>query len=123
MDPVTLVVTALAAGASSGVSGAATAAVGDAYAALKELLKRRFTGRGQDPRMLEAAGTEPAVWQARLADELTPADLDDEVRTTAQRLLAAADPAGYQAGRYLLDLRGAQGVQIGDGNTQTNTFG
>jgi hypothetical protein len=37
-------------------------------------------------------------------------------------LLALLDPTGTRAGKYMVDLRGAQGVQVGDHNTQTNTF-
>jgi hypothetical protein len=40
----------------------------------------------------------------------------------AQQLMALLDAAGRQSGKYLVDLRGAQGVQVGDHNTQTNTF-
>jgi len=32
------------------------------------------------------------------------------------------DPEGTDAGKYRVDVRGAQGVQIGDHGTQTNTF-
>jgi hypothetical protein len=45
MDPVTLIVTALAAGAVLGLKDAASAAVKDAYAGLKALVKKRFVGR------------------------------------------------------------------------------
>ena len=45
MDPVTLIVTALAAGAVFGLKDTASAAVKDAYAGLKALVKRRFVGR------------------------------------------------------------------------------
>ena len=40
MDPITLIVTALAAGAASGAAEAASAAVKDAYAGLKALVAR-----------------------------------------------------------------------------------
>ena len=45
MDPVTLIVTALAAGAASALQDGAAAAVKDAYARLKALVKKRFAGR------------------------------------------------------------------------------
>jgi len=45
MDPITLIVTALAAGAALGVQGAASAMVKDAYAGLKALVKKRLGDR------------------------------------------------------------------------------
>jgi RIP homotypic interaction motif len=37
--------------------------------------------------------------------------------------MALVDATGLARGRYDIDIRGAQGVQIGDHSTQTNTFG
>jgi hypothetical protein len=45
MDPITLIVTALAAGAALGVKDAASSAVKDAYAGLKALVGKRLAGR------------------------------------------------------------------------------
>ena len=42
MDPITLIVTALAAGAALGVKDAASSAVKDAYAGLKALVSKRL---------------------------------------------------------------------------------
>jgi hypothetical protein len=66
----------------------------------------------------------PQVWQAPLSAELTAvgADTDARIIAVAQRVMALVDEAGSASGKYLVDLRGAQGVQVGDYNTQTNTF-
>ena len=45
MDAVTLIVTALAAGAALGLKDTASAAVMDAYGSLKALVKKRLAGR------------------------------------------------------------------------------
>jgi hypothetical protein len=45
MDPITLIVTALAAGAALGVTDTASAMVKDAYAGLKALVRKRLGGR------------------------------------------------------------------------------
>jgi hypothetical protein len=45
MDPVALIVTALASGAALGVSDAASTAVTDAYGELKALVRRRLAAR------------------------------------------------------------------------------
>lgn len=36
--------------------------------------------------------------------------------------MSLMDADGARTGKYTVDLRGAQGIQVGDGNTQTNTF-
>jgi hypothetical protein len=120
VDPVTLVLTALAAGASAGLTGTATQGVSDAYTGLKGLLRRRLADR--DPEVLDAEETEPDAWRVRLGGQLAATDVDDEVRAAAERLLAATDLAGSHTGKYTVDVREAKGVQVGDNNTQTNTF-
>ena len=45
---------------------------------------------------------------------------DPDVVTLAGRLMELADPAGAGAGKYAVDLRNAQAVQVGDHNVQTN---
>jgi hypothetical protein len=120
VEPVTLVVTALAAGAAAGLTGTASTAITDAYIGLKTLLKRKFAGHGRDPDIVDAQEVEPGVWQARL--EPLGGDLDEEVLVAATRLLTLVDPDGARVGKYVVDVRDAKGVQVGDGNTQTNTF-
>jgi hypothetical protein len=124
MDPVTLIVAALAAGAASGAGEAATTAVKDAYQGLKRLVSARFAGRNPAEVALAEHETDPDTWQAPLARELlqTGTDTDPEVIEAAQRLMALLDQTGTRAGKYTVDLRGAQGVQLGDHNRQLNQF-
>ncbi len=123
MTGVELITAALAAGAGAGASGLATAATNDAYTGLRDALRRRFTGRRQAEQALAAEETDPGVWQTRLGDAVTEvgADHDEEVLAAARRLLALVDPAETQAGKYAVDLRGAQGVQVGDGTVHVDT--
>ena len=66
MEPVTTaILAAIAAGATAGVADTVKNAIGDAYAGLKELLRRKFGGQS---RMLEAvdrleADPESAGWK------------------------------------------------------------
>jgi len=122
VDPLTLVVTALATGASPALSETVGQAISDAYTGLKDLLRRRLAELRHDPEAVAADDTEPEAWRARLAGRLDAADVDDELLAAAEQVLAVADPEGYRAGRYVVDLRGAQGVQVGDDNVQNNTF-
>jgi hypothetical protein len=124
MDPVTLIVAALAAGAASGASETATTAIRDAYQGLKRLVSARFASRNSAEVALAEHETDPDTWEAPLARELhtTGADGDPAVIEAAQRLLTLLDSDGARAGKYTVDVRGAQGVQIGDNNRQFNQF-
>lgn len=94
MSGVDLIVAALAAGASAGVTGAATQTITDTYGLLKQLIRRRFGDRGPAREALEAQETEPGLWQALLGDDLrdSGADSDEQILTAARELLALADP-------------------------------
>jgi hypothetical protein len=122
MSGVELIVAALAAGAGAGVTNTATAAVQDAYSGLKGLLGRWFGGREEARQALDADEVEPAAWQASIGNDLevSGAATDDEVLAAARRLLDLVQPGA--AARYQVNAPQAKGVQIGDHNTQTNTF-
>ena len=123
MDPITLIVTALAAGAALGVQDTASAMVKDAYACLKALVRRRLGGDPGAELVLARHEHAPETWQAPLMAELAQAgaDGDGDLIAAAKALLDLAGEAGG-AGKYTVDARGAQGVQIGDRNRQHNVF-
>ncbi|MFC5034856.1 hypothetical protein ACQFX6_37815 [Streptomyces sp. DSM 41987] len=121
MSGVDLVMAALAAGASAGLTDTASSAVRDGYAGLREAVRRRLAaGGGDGARVLDAREVEPGVWEARLRERLaaTGADQDAEILVAARLLLRDLGVAGAN----VVDARDAKGVQIGDNNTQTNTF-
>jgi hypothetical protein len=124
MDPITLIVTALAAGAALGVKDTASAAVKDAYTGLKVLVRNRLGGRQGAELVLARHEQAPETWQAPLMAELAGAraDRDPDLIAAAQALLDLAGDAGGRAGKYTVDARGAAGVQIGDLNSQDNVF-
>ena len=125
MDPVTLIVTALAAGAASALQDGASSAVKDAYARVKALVKKRFAGRPGGELVLARHEAAPQTWEAPLAAELSAADADSDADlvAAAQALMSLVDEAGSRSGKYVVAVRDSQGVQVGDHNTQTNTFG
>ena len=125
MDPVTLIVTALAVGAASALQDGTSAAVKDAYARLSALVRRRFAGRPKGELVLTEHEAAPHVWEAPLAAELSAAgaDGDADLVAAAQAMMSLVDQAGARAGKYVVAIQGSQGVQVGDHNTQTNTFG
>ena len=126
MDPVSLIVGALAAGASAGLTETATSAVKDAYTSLRALVSRLFAGRPVAEAVVEEHAKAPTgPYRETLKAELerAGAGADPQIVATAQRLMEAVDPDGAQAGKYLMDLRGAQVGAVGDHNTNTITFG
>jgi hypothetical protein len=125
MDPVTLIVTALAAGAASALQDSTSAAVKDAYARVKTLVIKRLAGRSAGELVVAQHEAAPGVWEAPLVAELSAAgaDGDAELAAAAQALMSLIDGAGSQGGKYAVTIGNSQGVQIGDHNTQTNTFG
>jgi hypothetical protein len=124
MDPITLIMTALAAGAVSGITESASSAVKDAYASLKALARKRLADRPDAELVLARHEQAPETWQAPLAAVLgeADADRDTDLVAAAQALLRLVDTAGARAGKYTVDVRGAQGVQVGDRNRQDNVF-
>jgi hypothetical protein len=125
MDPISLVLAALLAGAATGVGKSATSAVQDAYAALRSALGRRLADRPAARAAVEQYAADPDAWQGNLEVHLQQAGVarDQAVVDAASRVMRQADPAGSSAGKYTVNLAGAQGVQVGDDNTQTNYFG
>jgi hypothetical protein len=125
MDPITLIVTALAAGAASALQDGTSAAIKDSYARLKALVKQRFANRPRGELVLAEHEAAPQTREAPLAAELSAAgaDSDADLVTAAQALMSLVDEAGSRSGKYVVAVRDSQGVQVGDHNTQTNTFG
>jgi hypothetical protein len=102
MDPVTLIVTALVAGAAAGLKDTATSAVKDAYNGLKGLLGRKLAGQPAGEVMLAQHETDPQVWDKPLVQALTAVRAGDDpgVVAAAQALMRLVDEAGSAAGRY-----------------------
>ncbi|WP_367127427.1 hypothetical protein [Saccharothrix sp. HUAS TT1] len=134
IESVELVVAALAAGAAAGAGETASAAVRDAYSAVKTLALRVLRRAGSVPPAVVAVVESDAVTavddengteqRRELAAALTAADAgeDEQLLAAALKVLELSDPAGSQAGKYRVLLNGNKGVQIGDSNVQTNHF-
>ena len=124
MDPITLIVTALAAGAALGAQDTVSTMVKDAYVGLKALVKKRLGGGPSAELVLAKHEQAPETWQVPLMAELAEAgaDGDRDLIAAAQVLLDLVSQAEGRTGKYTVDARGAQGVQVGDHNRQDNTF-
>lgn len=102
MDPVTLIVTALVAGAAAGLKDTASSVIKDAYGGLKGLVRRKLAGRPGGELVLDRHEQDPQVWDKPLAQELTAAGAadDPDLVSAAQALMQLVDAAGYAAGKY-----------------------
>ena len=88
-------------------------------------MKKRLAGRRDGELILARYEESPEIWEGPLSAELTAngAVQDADLVAAAQLLMSLADAAGSQAGNYNVNVSGSQGVQVGDHNAQTNTFG
>jgi hypothetical protein len=128
MDPITLVVTALAAGASAGAVDAlkedVRGSVKAAYERVHDLVKRRFRGNASAEVILAEHQADPKTYGAPLAKKLSEAGAGDDASlvAAATALMELLDHKGARAGKYNVTIENSKGVQAGDGNLQINKF-
>lgn len=126
MDPITLILTALTAGAAASAKDTASAAIKDSYNGLKAIIQRKFAGTPTAEVALIAHETKPDVWKAPLEEGLkeTGTDQDQEVIAAAQRLMTLVQPQQAAMGKYNVQITGnVQGFAQGDHQTVHMTFG
>ena len=102
MDPITLIVTALAAGASAGAISALQDDVQAAYSQLRGLVTTRVAGQPGAELVLAQYEDHPGTWETPLAKMLhdTGAAVDANLLAVAHALLELADAAGAAEGKY-----------------------
>lgn len=128
MEPVTLILTALAAGASAGtldtLKDSMEEKVKAAYAKLHVLAEKRVSGRPYGGLALTEYDSAPQKWEGLLTAELTEAGAvqDDDLVAAAKALMELVDQPGAKSGKYNVTIKDSKGVQVGDGNFQVNKF-
>jgi len=125
MDPITLILSALAAGATAAMKDTAGTAVKDAYQGLKALVQRHFSGKSEAEVALGNYENKPDVWKEPVKDALTQtgADKNEAIIKAAQALMAQVDPQGAARGKFNINISGsAQGTVIGDHAQVTMSF-
>jgi len=124
MDAITMIVTALSAGAGSAIEDGAASALKEAYATLMKQARQRLTGQRNGETVLTEYEEDPETWKSPLVKALQDADADNDAELigAAEALLRLTDPSGFGQGKYVIQAWGNEGIQIGDGNTQHNTF-
>ena len=119
MDPISLIIAALIAGASRAGSTAVDQAGKDAYGRLKALVERRFGGDPAKRRALESFEENPTGPADALTEALAGSGVpnDAEALQAAQQLLEHRDPEGAARGVYTVRVGGsAKGIVVGDQN-------
>jgi hypothetical protein len=128
MEEVSLILTALAAGATGGALDALKDNVKDkakaVYVKLHGLVRRRFRGNASAEVILSEHQADPETYAAPLAKKLTEAGAGDdaELVAAARALMELVDQAGARAGKYNVTIKDSKGIQVGDGNIQVNRF-
>lgn len=106
MDPVSVILSALVAGAAKPAGDLAQ----DGYNCLKTLIKGKFESKGQSGAgyVLEKYQEKPEAWQEPLKGELVEAgvDKDEEIIKAAQKLLERVNPQAAAAGQYNVQVAG-----------------
>lgn len=122
MDPVTLIVAALVAGAASGTTDTVSQAMKDGYVGLKNLLSTRFAGDERALQTLDDHEDDPETYEKPLVRHLreSRADQNEEILEAAGVVLKAADEAGV-ATKYQVVVSGGKVGIVGDhGNVTMN---
>lgn len=129
MEPISIIISALAAGAIAGAKDTTATIVKDAYQALKTLIKEKFAAEGKpdDSTILEQheKKLDSKAFKELLKEELINigVDKDEIIIKAAQELLKTEKPEESATGKYNTIFQGeVKGIQVGDKNTQTNTF-
>ncbi|WP_372351190.1 hypothetical protein [Streptomyces sp. KL116D] len=100
MDPATLILAALSAGAVAGLKDAVTSAIGDAYVALRGLVSNRVADQPHGELALDQFEARPDVWREQLRDALLASGAADDtaVLAAATRLQELLDAEGAGSG-------------------------
>jgi hypothetical protein len=126
MEPITLILTAIAAGASAAALDEVKDEVKVTYGKLRGLVSKRFREAGipNAEAILAEYEADPGSYTGPLAKKLDAAcaGTDNDLVAAANALLDLVEQQGGKSGKYTLTVTGSKGVMVGDGNTQTNTF-
>ena len=116
MEPVELIVAALAAGAAGGAENVASTVVKDAYQELKRLVTARCAGRKTAKVALADHEADPEAGRASLEQALTEsgAAADAELIDAARRLLAMLSKSNSAGGKYTVTVENTQGTHVGE---------
>lgn len=120
MDPVTLILTALASGAKAALTDTAGQLIKDAYAGLKSLVIEKLGAkakRSEAEYLVSKLETSPDATKLLLEEELKKLELakDSAIVEASNKVLALTDKQGMDSGKYKINIIGdPKSVIIGD---------
>jgi hypothetical protein len=121
MEPISLVVAALVAGATAGITDTASQIVRDLYSALKTGLMNKFNNQPTVQTAIVELEKEPdsQACQEKVKENLSLIDIqsDQNLLDIAQQLFSIVEKPKDESGKYKITMQNPQGVVIGD---QTN---
>ncbi len=132
MDPISMIVSALVAGAAAACKETASQAIKDSYLGLKSLVVQFWQNKPDGD--LAANESEANVFLKNLEEDpdfqslvekklsKIKAEPDNELLKQAESLMKMLDPKGARSGKYQVTIKNGRGVQIGDHNRQINKF-
>jgi disulfide oxidoreductase YuzD len=118
MDPISLIIAALGAGAIAAAEDTAEKGVKDAYDGLKALIKKKFADKGKedDSSIVDKHEKKPdsKAVKALLEEELidVEVDKDSEILKVAEEIMKKEDPQGAIAGKYNMNVAGDMKIGI-----------
>ncbi|HEX3640882.1 MAG TPA: hypothetical protein VHV10_06295 [Ktedonobacteraceae bacterium] len=125
MDPVSVILAALASGAIAAAQDTASQAMKDAYAGLKALVQKRFEKKPHAEMALTEYEKDTDIWEKPLQKSLveTGADQDEAIVRQAEQILKLVHPQQASQGKYNVQIGEGKGIVIGDHAQVTQTFG
>ena len=126
MDPITLILTSLAAGTAAGGQSFANDAIKDSYPGLKALIAHKFAGKSSAEVALNERESDPKTWEVPLKKALMQEhiDQDQEIIEAAKKVMTLVQPQQAALGKYNVQITGnVQGFAQGDYQHVEMTFG
>lgn len=125
MEPVTLILTALATGAAFVIKEGASEAAKDTYHGLKTRIQQLLADKPEYEMALAKHEEKAEVWEEPLRHALTEsgADKDTDIVQTAHKLMILINPQQAASGKYNVQITGeVQGFVQGDNAQVTMNF-
>ncbi|OLE37325.1 MAG: hypothetical protein AUI36_26570 [Cyanobacteria bacterium 13_1_40CM_2_61_4] len=125
MDPTTLILTALTAGAAASVKDTASAAIKDSYSGLKALIQRKFRDQPKAQTALDEYEADPDTYEKPLRKALgtSSVDQDEEIITAARQLMTLVQPQAAMGYNIVQNTGNVQGQIVENKGSVTMTFG
>ncbi len=124
MEPTTIIVAALIAGAAAAAKDTASEALKDAFNGIKARIRHCFQDRRSTDVAMEELEKDPDMWEQRLTKAVTDCGLDrnEEILEMAHRLLELVKAEAPNSSKYAINIDRAQGTVIGDSASVTQYF-